>query len=307
MTLSDLVTLVCTKMHRTDAESQAEAKVYLKARYRMIWDSRPWKDALAVMDVGDISLRTITLPGVVDRILAVRWNRMTIEAEHLVTIFLTDPQRFDSISNPLSYSLIAPSGVEVCPDGEQLTMYSDSASAQFTVAIHGMLGSVEQREVVAISGASNSTSVNSYDEIHSLSKTSTTNALTVKNAFTATTLVALQAGETSKSHQRIMLHSTPTDAKNVFVLYKRRCPELIADSDATELSGIDNALVAAGITDMLEGQRHFGKAQVKAQETGILVQAAADLDTHQSANIIRIIPWDSAVDESPGLPGKGYL
>ena len=58
---------------------------------------------------------------------------------------------------------------------------------------------------------------------------------------------------------------------------------------------------------MLEAQRHYGKAQMKAQEAGVLTQAAADLDTHQSANIIRIIPWDSVADEDPGLPGRGYL
>jgi hypothetical protein len=307
MTLADLVNVVCTKMHRIDAESQAEAKVYLKARYRMMWDSRPWKDALAVMDLGNSGERTIILPGVVDRILAVRWNRLTIESEHLVTVFLTDPQKFDSISNALSYSIIAPSGVEISPGGHQVMMFSDSASAQFTVAIHGIKDNVEKREMISISGANNSTSVNEYDEIFSLSKTSTTYGLTVKNAAYSTTILELKPGETSKSHQRIMLHATPIDARNVFILYKRRCPDLINDSDATQITGFDNALIAAGISDMLESQRHYGKAQMKAQEAGILAQAAADLDTHQQANIIRIIPWEGFDSGESELPGKGYL
>ena len=306
MTLAELVELGCTKMHRTDIESQNEIKVYLRSRYRMLWDSRPWRDALAVMDVGDSTLQTIILPPVVDRILAVRWNRAMITPDHLVTAFLTDPSSFDSISNPINYSIISPSGVGVSPDGEQLDMFSESANANFTVAIHGLQGNVERRETIAISGANLSTSLEAYDVVHSLSKSSTDYGLTVRNAYNAMILLELKPEETSKSHQRIMLHSVPSEARNVFVLYKRRCPDLINDGDATELSGIDNALLAAGISDMLEGQRHYGKASMKAQESGLLTQAAADLDVHQSANIIRIIPWDAGGDDSDSLSGKGY-
>ena len=306
MTLGELVTLACTKMHRVDAESQAEMKVYLRARYRMIWDSRPWKDAIDVMDAGDEGDQEVILPCIVDRVLAVRWNRITLDSEQLITIFLTDPQRFDSISNPLTYSIIPPSGVAVSPAGERLLMFSDS-TANFTVAIHGLLGTIEKKEQVAVAGGGASSSVNAYDEILSLSKSSRTNDLTVKNLATNETIINLRSEETSKPHQRLMLHSAPTEARNVFILYKRRCPELVNDSDATELSGVDNALLASGIADMLEAQRHYGKAQMKAQEAGILTQAAADLDTHQQANTIRIIPWEGFDSGEGDLPGKGYL
>jgi hypothetical protein len=307
MTFGEIVTLACTKLHRTDVESRDEMKVYVKARYQMIWDSRPWKDTLRVITLEPTAERHVILPPTVDRIICVRWGVRLLDPDHLVTIFLSDPQLFDQVTAPHSYSIVGPSGVEVAPAGEQMLLFSDSANANFIVTIHGMLGNVEQKEQVAISGANNSTTVNSYDEVFGLAKDDTTYGLTVKNADTLETLLELWPAESSRMHQRIMLHTTPGgDAQGIFILYKRRCNDLVNDSDAIQIRGIDNPLLAAGIADMLEAQRHYGKAQLKAQESGILAQAAADLDVHQQANMIRLIPWDSG-EGGEGLGGKGYL
>ena len=306
MTFGELVELACTKMHRIDEESKAEMRVYLKARYQMLWDSRPWKDALRLITVPSTAAREVILPAMVDRIICVRWGLQLLDPDHLVTIFLSDPNRFEQTTNPQSYSIISPSGVEVSPGGQRVKMFSDSAAALMTVTIHGRLGNVEEKELVSISGATTVTSVNYYDDIFGLSKDSSTYCLTVKNASSNAEILFLWDEETSRMHQRIMLHTTPAEAKSIYILYKRRCNTLINDSDVIEVKGLDNALLAAGISDMLEGQRHYGKAAMKAQESSVLTQAAADGDTHQQANIIRIIPWDGGGDDSE-LGGKGYL
>jgi hypothetical protein len=305
MTFGELVELACTKMHRIDAESVAEMRVYIKARYQMMWDSRPWKDALRVITLDPTVQREVILPAVVDRILCVRWGRHLLDPEHLITIFLTNPSLFDQTTNPQSYSVISPSGVEASPEGHKVSLFSDSANASFTVTIHGMGGNTEIKELIAISGTTSTTSVNAYTEIFGLSKTSDEFCLTVIDAYNANTLLDLWDEETSRMHQRIMLHTTPAEAQGIFILYKRRCNDLVNDSDVIQIRGLDNPLLAAGVSDMLEAQRHYGKAQIKAQEASILTQAAADLDVNQQANIIRIIPWDGGGDDNE-VGGKGY-
>mgnify|MGYP003647390944 CR=1 FL=1 len=49
MTISDISTLVCTKMGRTDADTLSVAKSLLKRRYQMIYDSALWAESLATV------------------------------------------------------------------------------------------------------------------------------------------------------------------------------------------------------------------------------------------------------------------
>jgi hypothetical protein len=116
----------------------------------------------------------------------------------------------------------------------------------------------------------------------------------------------LETFETSRAHQRLHFHGTPQTADNVLILYKRKIRPLVNDSDGTEIGGIDNALLSAAIADMLEGQRQYAKAQLKAGEASQLASAAADLETNQSANIIRLIPWDSGFGTEGEASSKGY-
>jgi hypothetical protein len=46
MTKKELVDLTCIKMHRTDQPSRDEAAAYVRARYRIIYDSRIWTDVI---------------------------------------------------------------------------------------------------------------------------------------------------------------------------------------------------------------------------------------------------------------------
>ena len=87
------------------------------------------------------------------------------------------------------------------------------------------------------------------------------------------------------------------------VMYKRRCKDLIHDSDSTEIEGFDNMILAAAISDMYEGARHLNKAASKVAEVQGLMQIAIDLEKEQSASMPRLIPDEGSWD---GAPGKGY-
>ena len=101
---------------------------------------------------------------------------------------------------------------------------------------------------------------------------------------------SLRNSERERQHQRIHFHSTPQNARTGLLLFKRTFQPLLNDSDAPLIGGIDNALLCAAESDMLEGQRQYGKAQAKMQEAVAMIGTMQDLERQQSANLIRIIP-----------------
>jgi hypothetical protein len=314
MTLSELATLACTKMGRLDDSSIAEAKLYAKARYRMVWDSRLWRDSLSLItlsgsqltnEFGDLLTdddgniltaglidQQIILPAIVDRVVTCRWGDSNVlQNETLGSMFYLSPEVFEQTGDPLTFSIVAPSAVSQSPGGLSLTMRSTSADATYTVTVRGTLSDVDQTERITLSGTSPTASTYSYDDILLLSKPSLDYDLIVKDSLDGS-LLTLSADEASRVHQRIHFHSTPREAGSLLVLYKRRCRDLTKDSDGTEVTGIDNALLAYVIGDMLEGQRQYSKSQLKGSEGSMLLQQAVDMEVHQSASNIRIIPWD---------------
>ena len=308
MTLFELVDGACAKLHRNDNETQLEAKKYARYRYQMIWNSRPWRDALNLMMLPLSDDQIIYMPGICDRVVCVRWGLdSNLFPKQLIDMFIENPSEFEEITSPSNFSLISPSGLAASPAGEKLIMSSNNENASFIVGLRGIWQNNQVTEQVAVEGGSTSTSQFSYDEVFSLAKNSSAFPLNVKNEISLTNLLDLTAEETHLLHQRIHLFVTPIEAKTQFAIYKRRCNQLIYDSDSVEISGIDLGLQAAIESDLLEGQRQYGKAQMKGSEAGALIQAAADMETHQSAHIIRMIPWDGGGDDTWELTGKGYL
>jgi hypothetical protein len=273
----------------------------------MLWDSRPWRDSLALLTVTAPAAQVLILPQIVGRVLSARWgDNSTLQVESLGSMFLLDPGKFETIGEPATFSLIAPSAVAVEPDGQKLSMTSSDPATEATVTVRGMLGTSEKTEQITLSGTGSVQTVNDYDEVLLLSKGSTSVDLTVTNED-GDTLLFLDTWETSRSHQRLHFHGTPAAAENLLILYKRKIRPLVEESDGTELTGLDNALLASAIADMLEGQRQYAKAQLKAGEASQLAAAAADLEVHQSASSIRIIPWDAGFGWNEGEAAtKGY-
>jgi hypothetical protein len=296
MTLSEIASLVCTKCHRTDTASLQEAKTYIRSRYKMLWDSRPWRDSIGMLSLDSSSVSQVTtLPAIVDRVMAIRWGSETnLLPQDLGTIFQVDPAMFERVGSPATFSIIAPSGVASSPGGMPIKVTSSNPAASFSVSIKGLLSGVPKYETIVVAGTSVLTSANSYDEVFSLSKSSTDYPLTAQNS-SGSTILSLATWETAKSFQRIHFDMVPSEAMACMILFKRTFVPLINDSDSTELTGIDNALLASAIADMLEGQRQYGKAQVKMQEASMMATQMADLERHQSASAAQLIPWDAAM------------
>lgn len=323
MTLFEIVDFVCRKAHRTDELSREEVRGYVRARYRMLWDSRPWRDSLGLLSVpyadpspqarilpgivwdsrptldtvGLVAApaiefgRVTILPGIIDRVQGVRWGGSDVlQPEELSSVLILTPERFHQSDSPVAFSLLAPSAVQRPPANSKLLVSSTISAASFSVSIRGMNGMDEVEEIIRVEGTTPVTSQFIYDEILSLSKDSLDAGLTVARQSDNEKILILPKAETSKAFQRLHFHVEPKPDKSLLILFKRRFRPLVNDADATELTGIDNALIAAALSDLLEGQRQFAKAQLKAQEAGALAQSMADLERNQSASAARIIP-----------------
>lgn len=314
MTRKELVDLVTTKCHRTDDPSRQEAAAYIRARYRIIYESRIWRDSIdpplvlqgtlfynefgvPITDEEGNILRSgiagqvIILPVIVGRIISCRWgsNAEQLHVEELAQQFRLNPQLFESVGDPIGFSVTSPSAVTMSPGGGKISIYSTDSNARYSVSIRGNLGETDQSEQLRASGISPIYSRYSYDQISALGKDDTSFDLIVEDQ-SGGNLLTLPADESSRLHQRIHFHSTPANSGSLMILYKRRCRDLINDSDATEIDGIDNAVLAAAISDMREGERQYSKAALKAQEVQGLMSNAIGLEKEQSANNCRIIP-----------------
>jgi hypothetical protein len=326
MTLKELADQVCTKCHRNDAPAQAEARTYIKARYRILYESRIWRDAIDpplllrgrtltnefnepltdedgnILTTGLVD-QILILPAIASRVINCRWgSNIVLQNEELWNMVRLNPSIFDQTGDPIGFSVTSPSGTQVSPGGLPLVFTSSNIDAAFNVTVRGRLNDVDQTEVVPVTGAGATTSINAYDHISSLGKDTLEYPLTVKDSI-GTTLLRLPAEEGDRKHQRIHFHSTPRSPGTLMILYKRKCKDLVHDSDSTEIEGFDNMVLAAAISDMREGERQISKAAAKAQEVAGLMQVAIDLEKEQSASMPRLIPDEGSVQD---LPGKGY-
>lgn len=291
MTLGDYVDLVCTKVHRTDEPSRAEARKYIASRYQMIFESYPWRDACEVAATPITASQTVILPYIADRIIGVRGGSgLALRNESLWTILQIDPARFDQTGDPVTYTIYSPSAVYASPGGQQITVATAMPDPDFSVSIYGSLAGQDKSESLALTSTTAVQSVNHYDEIHTLSKYNDSHDLTVRRADNFEEILYLGAAEKERKHQRLHFHTTPTNATSLLVLYKRAIKPLVNDSDAPELAGIDNALLSCGIADMRESERQYAKSAAKLEEGVALVKTMADLERHQSENVVRLIP-----------------
>lgn len=96
----------------------------------------------------------------------------------------------------------------------------------------------------------------------------------------------------SSGNARVRFHRPLDAARPIIFVCKRKCVELVNDSDTPLISGVDQCLIALTMGDLYEWARQFGKAQVKFQEGLQLLQKMKDIETQQSGRVSRIVPID---------------
>jgi hypothetical protein len=307
MTLGEYVDLICSKCRRTDNPTRTEAKTYIRNKYRTIYESKPWRDVSGVIAVAIPATQIVILPRIIDRVVACRWSdQFSLPNMSLYDIIELNPHKFEEVGDPLSYSIISPSGVAVPPLGQKIRATTSGSSPDFKISVYGSHQGDKVSEIISMTGNATVESRNRYDEIYSLSLGDRTSDIEIKRADDGMQMLFLETHENERKHQRLHFHSTPKEAGTALVLHKREFQPLVDDSSAPEINGIETALEEFSMYDMRQAERQYSMAAVHLQAAAAAVAAMADLERHQSAHKVKIIPWAGFGEQMVSLPGKGY-
>jgi|DEB0MinimDraft_3_1074331.scaffolds.fasta_scaffold53505_2 hypothetical protein len=309
MTLAEMADHVVLFAGVDDADTKRNAKEFLKRRYKSVYDFHPWMSVHAT-----IQLRTTTaeiiLPDWVDKIVQVREDNAS-DARNLQMvsrqdIFLLNPGALDDTGARMAYTPLSDVAGHTHPNGNKVTIKSTSTSdTTGVVRLRGTYNGLTCEESLNLSGTSQVTSINFYDELIHGSKPVTVGSVIINTVeATPDEVGVILPDETERRHKRIQLvydFETSDPEEVITILVKRRCTPLRHDNDTPAISNLDDALIAHAVADMLELERQFAKAQTKRQEAvGLVAQLiAAERDHQQNRQVI--VPVDEAYGEQSTL------
>lgn len=105
-------------------------------------------------------------------------------------------------------------------------------------------------------------------------------------------------GKTSGGLAQIRLMRTPTEAKTLLVLGKRKLLAL-GTNDTPPIPGEDMALIEFVMGDLYEWLRQLSKAQYFFAKGAAMLGKMKEIETAQTAEIRRIIPMEQQLDGEP--------
>lgn len=106
MTLAELATYAAKIVRMPDDVTVAQAKEFLRLRWRMIWDATVWTQTVITHSQAvPAATQELTIDEpLVDRVLAIRWNSETdLPGVSWDTAYRGDPASWDAPGSPLSY------------------------------------------------------------------------------------------------------------------------------------------------------------------------------------------------------------
>jgi len=323
MNLSDMAALVCLRLNKSDDASIAACKAFLRQRNEMIYHSALWKDTQVVdscsasqVSDGDAWRPELILPGTIARPIAIRRGEDGVDGlmrpTSLESAMTLQSGAFGHSGTSVEYSEISPCGLPWAQDypWNQLTLEPrSSADVGVVVLINGVDGDgLKTRESVTLTGGTTNTSAY-WSEVSSIVKPRTAGWVDVT---VGSDLFQMAPELTRTEFARVRLFQVPewtVDEYDIpvqrkfLVLGKAPVSGFATDEDGPLLRGSDNCLIAYATGDMLERGRQYGKASMKFQEAGALLQQMISVDQAQSAGLMRIIPeagvYSGSVDDLP--------
>ena len=100
----------------------------------------------------------------------------------------------------------------------------------------------------------------------------------------------------SSGNAIIRLQAPPLVGDSLYVVGKKKCPQLVNPTDTPLISGVDTALCAFVMNDLLQWLRQYGKAQIHLQEATTALQLMEDIEIKQTQSIHRFIPIEQVLD-----------
>lgn len=327
MTLAEIADYVCAIVCQTDADSVTACKLFTRARYRMLWDAAPWREALAVqaVETDPADGGELIVPYPISRVMAIRsggsGGSAMLSPLDLATAFQLDPSLYDgggSGGDALAFATLQPVAIPVLRQTAAPVLGSTETAATpeevagdvgLTFTVNGEDANglpISETVVLAQSGAgpyaASGVTVRAFLRVTSIRKEVTGRAFTVGFASGAAAdlaVVTLRPEQTAAPLlTRLRLLNPPAGATQLLIVGKRVINELLADDDQPQIRDADNVLIAFAQADLLKRNRQYAKAQAMTQEGMAAMQSLLDLERNQTATEQRIVPAD--------IHGDGY-
>ncbi len=327
MNLADLADHICETVRKTDSDSIAACKNYLKRRDQMLWDGYLWRDSiyqftkvvgpdapsddcLTVETAARIGLLNaegyVFLPSVVGRVMAVRLTEYVLRNEPMEKYFQQSLDQFDEEGTPVEYTLLEPAAWQSY--NTQLLWLTSTDASDTGVCVVNFIDTFGGAKTVAVTlngpGVLGGY-IGSGTTIISISKPTTVGVVALRIGTVDGVIVhALAAGDTfAPQFQRLRLFPAPAEANvTIRCLVKKRYVPIVGDYEEPRLRQAENVLLAFAMGDMCRRQRQFAKADNCFAEGKALLATLANIEFHQQANRQRLVP---ACEPDP-LRDRGY-
>lgn len=297
LTLGEMADLACEKVNKTDDDSLALCKKFIRRRYKLIYNSYLWKDSLELAEGvtnGSTAFEQsniVIMPRWMERVVAVREgdsNNLTVEEQSV--FFKKDA------------AMIGRTGS--CTGFHQIKPYWWPEFFEFDYLYFRSLNGDDGGREVHIQDPENGSRysgelISTYEASFDLSVLEGGDLIFTKDVTDgpvllwgdpAGTQVSISGEDTSIRYERIRLIDDPGEDVELLVLGKRRAAELVEDFDVPAIQNIEDALIAHAQSDMLERDRQYAKAELKRAEAAMQIRSAIDQERNQSANIVQIVP-----------------
>lgn len=295
MNLGTLADLITRKIGRTDDESVAVCKEFLRQRHEMIHAAHLWKDTVDTVTVSVAAeQKHVILPLSVARPLAC-WNStsgMPMRVSSLIATIITNPGLLDSIGGFHQFAEVSSVGFpneQVAVNRVGFTGGDDGAvvnvtgTAIFTIGANVVYS--DHSESVTLNGSYITTSA-AWSSISQMNKERTSLPIRVEWAGSFT-----WPGESTDAvFARVRMLDAFDSAVTLGFLVKKKLRQMHLDTDRPMIRDIDNALLALAQGDMLERDRQYAKSAAKIQEGITMMKLAISQEVEQAAYENRIIP-----------------
>jgi len=309
VTLLESATFVCGKLNQSEDEDVTACKGFLKRNAEIIWADQLWKDSLTEFSqtlTPDGYTNTSTwlptkgvllCPTDIERVLAVRSDTQHLNVQRPEFFYRVDIDNFAQKGKQMDFVILPACVWEWEGDILLLATYdsaghaADGAAALTIDYLSSDLVTVSRLATTV--GGLNGVYPNNIttQRLDSAAKIATSAAVALVANGVDTVLTFAAADTLALKRQRIRFTPVPdAETMTVRVLGKRKLPTFTADSDEFALTGGINLLHAMTQADMLERERHYGKAQAVQQRALVLLQQLKDQEMVQQAHNQRIMP-----------------
>lgn len=296
MTRLELCNNACNIARENTTEMLELAAKAADKFYKIIWNNSDWQDTLGIVAMTPAAYQgaDVILPDYVERVQAVRCNKILIPSVMAVTQLAYDPMFFDATGTPSQFRISPVLAADVIPLGGKVGLFSTAITDTGSVFLKGSLAGLEFDETVTLNGQNVVNSVNSYDWFSVQGKDESDGDILMKDIASGKQLSRMRPWQTTKINQHFTLSLIPDPKQppvQLLILVKNKCPGLINDFDTIAITGCEDVLHSFVLAEVYKIQKNAMDYTAEITIANNLLTTLKGTEETEGAKITRIIPF----------------